>query len=270
MNDPVSAFIIGMADWIFGWVLLLPRDLSLLAVALITALLLVVVRRWTTDQAQLQRIQADRRILSRRLREAKAAGDKSAQAGLKLLRARAGWLKFKAEGRPLLWALAPIALIATWSYARLPDLPPRAGDEITVRLVHPVSASGGLAHLVPAPEWFETEQALQTLRPETGESPRRAEAVWRVRWSETPAEGGLVFVSALGRFEHPIEGGRGRAPAREWIHDGAAGVVTRIDLEERRLFGVVPALPGLPAWLVGYLVVVLALMPVIKRVFRIV
>ncbi len=271
MNDPVSVFILNLGDLLLGWILHLPRDLGLAAVALLTAALLVVVRRWTTDQERLKRVKQDQRILSQTIARAKEKGDRDDLARIKSLKTRIGMIKLRAEIKPLLWAIVPVAFLAAWAYVRLPYLAPEPGQPIEVRLLHPVSAIDQLTHLVPA-AGIEAAQPVTHFR-EHADYPGQAVASWLIRLPEYDGDNAplasLVLVSSRGRFTHELESPP-RPPPVLVPHDAEGVVASELILPERRLFGLVPGIPflGLPAWLTGYLLIVIAGIPITKRLFK--
>ncbi len=253
-------------DWLFGWVLLLPRDLGLLAVAALTSVFLVGVRRWTTDQQWLTRARADQRVLKKLQREAKQRRDRQALTRHRTLNKQIGLMKLTTEGKPLLWAIIPVAVLAFWCYARLPFIPPVLHEHVEVRLNHPASATGQLVHLMPS-ENISTDSWIKPLRIEPTN-----ERVSVVTWKVLPAQTGsfdLVMASPRGRFTHTLfVGSSGSEASIE--HATSEGMIqTELSLKPRRLFGFVPGIPalGLPAWLVGYLVLTVALIPVTRKVF---
>ena len=68
---------IRVLDYPLGWLLCLPRDLTLLLFATGTALLMTLARRAVTNQDLLRRCAADLRRLKELLRGAKQTGDRS-------------------------------------------------------------------------------------------------------------------------------------------------------------------------------------------------
>ena len=71
MMETINAWVANAADWIFGWILFLPRDLSLFTVAVLTSASLSFVRKWTTDQEWLHRSVADEERQCQLIKEAK-------------------------------------------------------------------------------------------------------------------------------------------------------------------------------------------------------
>ena len=151
MLDFWNDLSLAIFDGLFGWLLYLPRSLVLIVVALITATLITVVRKWTTDQDRLRRAAADTRRLNELVRLAKAEKDKDTLARLRATKGQIGVLKLKAEGWPLVAYLVPLGLLATWAYYRLEFYPPRPNETIQVTAFLPKSAEGDVAHLVPQP-----------------------------------------------------------------------------------------------------------------------
>ncbi len=265
--DAITHWVLLVGDLLGGWILLLQRDLGLLVVAIVTALMLVGVRRWATDQGWLRRAQADAKRLKQLRREALARGDRAAANRHRTLAGRIGLMRLGGEGKPLLWAIVPVALLAVWAYERMPYLPPEPGAELAVHLVHPASAAGTLAHLVPEDGLAEPADGWVTAFVIDPIDPRQAVASWRLR---PQADHDLIVVSERGRFAHPLPLTSRNAPPVMLTHTPDMTIFSHLDLVERRLFGIVPGLPAvmLPAWLVGYLILTLAMVPVTKRVFR--
>src|SRR5947208_1001488 len=129
-------------DFLLGWLLRLPRDLTLLVVAVFTSLFMIAVRYFTTPQDRLRRAAADGRRLRELVGQAKRNGDKSALQRYRRTRSMIGLVKLKAEGLPLLVSLLPIALVATWAIFRLEYPPVKSGEEVTLAVYTPVADSG--------------------------------------------------------------------------------------------------------------------------------
>ena len=72
MLDRLSDFIVRLMDVPLGWLLRLPTDAQLFIVAIGSALILAVVRKFTSNQDLLRRCRADEARQKALLREAKA------------------------------------------------------------------------------------------------------------------------------------------------------------------------------------------------------
>src|SRR6516164_1963701 len=96
---------LAVGDFLLGWLLRLPRDLTLLMVAVFTALVMIGIRLMTTNQDLLRLAAEDGRRLRQLSREARRQGDKTALQRYKLTRSQVGLIKLKAEGLPLLVSL---------------------------------------------------------------------------------------------------------------------------------------------------------------------
>ncbi len=230
-------------DFIFGWLLRLPSDVTLIVIALMTSGILTLVRKWTTNQDVLGRAAADDERLAVLIKEAKKAGNKEAVARYRVTKAHIGMVKFKQEGKPTLISLLPIALLATWAFARLEFLPPEPGETVVAVATVPVAAAGEIVHLVPVPGVTATDGWVKPL----AVADNAATASWQLRIDHAVPADGLVVRRVAG--DVPVE----------------------LRLRERRLFGVVPGLPviGLPAWLVGYLLIVILFVPLLKKMLKI-
>jgi uncharacterized membrane protein (DUF106 family) len=230
-------------DFIFGWLLRLPSDLTIIVIAVLTGVTLTLVRKWTTNQDLLARAAADNQRLAILIKEAKRAGSKETVARYRLTKAQVGMLKFKQEGKPMLVSLLPIALLATWAFARLEFLPPQPGETVTAVAHAPLSAVGEIVHLVPIPGVTATDGWVKQLTV-TGND---ASANWQLRFDSVVDPGQVVARRTAG------------------------AVQLELQLRERRLFGIVPGWSniGLPAWLVGYLLIVIPFVPLLKKLLKI-
>ena len=62
--DIVNNFLLKFGDPLLDWMLKIPRDVALVILAILTAVILTIVRIWTTDQNQLKRTKEDILILA--------------------------------------------------------------------------------------------------------------------------------------------------------------------------------------------------------------
>jgi uncharacterized membrane protein (DUF106 family) len=149
MLDRINNAILSLADPALNWLLTLPTDLALLIVAIGTGAIITFSRLFTTNQDLLRRCDQDKRRLKELVREAKRQKDKAAVQRYRTTMNMIGVTTLKAEGWPLLAAIVPIGILGTWCFQRIAFVPPRAGDTVPMKAYFPVSAVGGLAHVVP-------------------------------------------------------------------------------------------------------------------------
>ncbi len=253
--------------------------LSVFGLAMLTSVLLAILRRWTTDQERLGRAVADKRRQRELIRAAKARGDREAVGRH---RATLGAIAVKlmcAEGRPLLAAILPIAFVGTWAWYRLGHLPPRADEPVVIQLALPPGEIGELA-------WLQPQKGVRIVGPvvrevETGTDPGPAHGVarWTVSAAARPGPYPLTIRSATGTYIHPhLVGQRTYAPPVVF-HDPDGGVLpqTEARLAVPPICGLIPG-PGpadwggfgsfFPAWVITYIVFVLPLFILGKRVLR--
>jgi hypothetical protein len=265
-----------------------PRQVTLVGVALLTATLLTGIRWFTTDQDRLGRAAADLKRLKQLRREARRAGDRATAARLNAVQARISLMKLRAEFKPLLVVLVPLALLATWAFYRLEFHPPRPDETVELAAYLPLSAAengsaGELVHIVPqaglrsengwvqmprkvaaAPSSWDRFVAWLT-RQELKRPPPEAVAVWRLQGEANVYS--LVLRYRDQTLERELLIGQ-RAYAAAW--DGReTEPYTVLRQREVRLFGLPGLATWLPAWLVGYLVLTIPLVVLLKRVFMI-
>lgn len=276
MLEAINDFVLTIADPLLGWMLLLPRDVALIVVALLTALVLTLVRIVTTDQSYLAQCKADKKQLKTLMREARRRKDKDALQRHRKTLGQIGGRQMLAEGWPLLASIVPIALLATWAFARLAFLPIAPGEVVTVNAYFPMPRIGERIHMLPEEGLAAEDGWLQRIRPvKEGDFAMGiydAMASWDVRpeLREEPYELEIRFGGDT--LEMPlVADGQRYAPPIKFVDDPRVEALT-VDLTEYRpFFGVVPGVPMLmlQPWIVGYLLIVLPLAFVLKPVLRV-
>ncbi len=266
MFDSLNHFILRGMDLVVGWLLLLPRDAAIVLVALSTALVLALARKFTTDQDLLHRCAADRKRLRELRRAARRACDRAALARLGATQGRVAVKAFAQEWKPMLVSLVPIALLATWCWQRLEYLPPRPGEPVSFTATFPISAAGQLAHLVPAEGLQAPQGWIRVLTVNTNTA--TAQATWTLAGTR-----GLHSITLRydgHTYRHPLLLGEREYEVQLLAH-APPGIRTALGLPPARLFGLVPGLPalGLAPWLVAYLLVTVVAYPGAKRLVQV-
>jgi len=265
--ETLTNLIVRAMDVLLGSLLRLPSDVQLFTIALGSALILALVRLWTTDQDLLRRCRHDKARLKTLLREAKKRGDREA---MKRHRATSGAVALKQlrqEARPLLASLLPLVLLATWSFERLAFHPLKAGEPFEFAARFPLSAIGEIAHLVPTPGLRTHNGWIQEISAAT----RHGAGVWQLTADGRREPYPLRLRIDESSLTHPV---RVAAPTYEeplQRHSGSE-IVTEVRLRPIQLFGVVPGIAPLhfPPWLVAYLMLVIPATWAFKKALRIV
>jgi hypothetical protein len=270
MQDPMLK-LATFLDPALGPLLGLSQDLALLAAILLTAVALVLVRRWTTDQGRLRRCAADVRTLKDLLRQAAASGDAAAadRHRVNLMRVRGKMLR--SEGTPLLISLVPLAILGTWCFCRLGYVPLRAGDPVALRASLPASADGEIIHLVPQDGLDVDGGWIRRLKVEGSVVGTAAVAEWVVRGEARPTPYVLEFrmrERTLAR-ELVLDGRHYVAPVQ--FLDGQDGGSVAVQMTMYHPLGVVPGVPalGLPPWVIAYLILVIPSVWLLKRAMKV-
>jgi len=291
MFEAINNLMASAMDYLLGWTLHLSSDAALLTVAILTSAILTFARLLSTDQNWLKRAAADHRRLRQLAKEAKARGDREAvkrhKAAMTLVKVRS--MRF--EAKPLLVAIVPVALVATWAFARLGYHPPKMDETIEVRAYLSTTAIGRPVHLVPQ-QWLEAEGGwVQTVvqdKPAVPDGPWDAMnarmrgllgmdgplegvAVWRLKAQGRP-EPYLLKVRYGGRtYEKELLVGSTRYAPPAAFFEGAPVRCIEAVMPPVKLFGVVGGLDFLylPPWLVAYLLIAIPFVTILKRTFRI-
>ena len=274
INDVILAF----ADPLLNWLLRLPSDVALLIVAVGTGAILTLARLMTTNQDLLRRCAQDKRRLRVLMRQAKSEKDRPALQRYRLTRNRIGWKTFKAEALPLLVALVPIAILGTWCCQRLAFVAPQADETVPVTAYFPISAAGGLVHLVPqeglrevsqqdvagAECWIQEIVAVSDPK----EGPPHARATWQLRAQARPTPYLLEIRYRTGTWTKELLVGHpySSVPVESYGDDQPI-LHTEIGLKPVKLLGLVPGIDriGFPPWLVAYLLLAVPSVSLLKR-----
>jgi hypothetical protein len=266
---------LAVGDFLLGWLLRLPRDLTVLMVAILTALLMIGVRRITTNQDLLRRAAEDGRRLRQLAKEARLQGDRNALQRYKMTRSRIGLIKLKAEGLPLVVSLLPIGLLATWALFRLDYLPVKPGEPVELCVYTPVADAGEVIHVVPADGVVAEGGWVRKVKAVTEEGPPFGLATWTLR-AEGRAEPYQLTLRLKDRsFDRELLVGR-RIYALP-VFDHGADYVSEWKRKPYRLLDWIPdfaGVPGvdaigLPPWLVAYVILVIPLTLLLKRALNV-
>jgi hypothetical protein len=258
-----------VGDVLFGWLLRLPRDLTLFFIAVITVLVMMVVRRFTTNQDLLSRAAADGRRLRELIREARRARDRNALKRFRSTRSLLAVIRLKAELLPLLVSLLPIALLATWGLYRLEYLPVRPGTEVELALYTPVTDRDELVHIVSADGIQAADgRWVQRVEEMTDQTPHYGQAIWKLR-AEGRAEPYTLTIRLKDRtIERELR--VGQRTYAEPVVDHGDDYLSEWKREPYHFLGRVPGIAaiGMPAWLIGYVLLVVPLTFLFKRLLN--
>ncbi|NIA20614.1 MAG: hypothetical protein GWP05_01305 [Anaerolineaceae bacterium] len=280
--DMLNKFLLSIGDPLLGWLLGLPRDVALFIVAIGTALILTVVRLLATNQDLLGRCKKDKARLKQLMREAKTRGDKEAMARYRTTIGQIGMRRMKAEGKPLLASVVPIAILACWCLARIAYLPLTPEEPVQVNVYFPAGEIGKLVHIVPQ-EGLEAEDGwIRTIERDVNEEGNEIDsgvARWKLLCKKSD-KAYLLQIRHNGKtFEKKlfVDGRRYADPVR--LYEDESIICSEVynvkdrDVKGREYkpFGIVPGIPwlALQPWIVGYLIIVLPFSFLLKPVLRI-
>jgi len=275
MLDMLNSIILTIGDPLLGWLLGLHPDVALFIVAIGTALILTVVRVFTTNQDLLGRCKKDKARLKQLMREAKKTGDKEAVARYRTTTGQIGMKTMKAEGKPLLASIVPIAILACWCWARIAYVPPTPDEPVQVSAYFPSGEIGNLVHIMPQEGLEAEDRWIQTIERDVDKKTRKpldnGVARWKLLCKESD-EDYLLQIRYSGKtFEkNLIVDGRLYADPI-MFYDDESIICSEIGMDEYKPFTIVPGIPwlALQPWILGYLIIVLPLSFLLKPVLRI-
>lgn len=270
MLETLNNLILLITDPVLNWLLHLPGDVALFVVAIATSCILTFVRLITTNQDFLRRCARDKKRLKALIREARQKGDKEARQRYRATLAQISTRLMKAEGKPLLVSLVPIALLAVWCFGRLGFLPPQPGEPVDVKVCYRISAIGSPTYLVPQPglEAVGGWVKLVVDDPDTREGvPPNGMAVWTLTGDGSQTRYDLQIVHAGRVYTKAFEvGGRTYAPDVELYGEDEPVLSAELKMKPLKLFGIVPGIPWImfPPWLTAYLAIAIPFVFLLK------
>jgi uncharacterized membrane protein (DUF106 family) len=299
--DKVSLQIM---DPVLGWLLHLHRDVAMVMVASATAFVMVVVRKWVTDQNWLGRAHHDQARLDELVKIAKKAKDKEALARYKQTKNLIQMRSSKFELKPLLVVIVPVILLVTWCFGRFGFEPPRDGETVRVKLSVAKSDIGSLVHLAPVEGlsvkngWVRTVEKDVVAKPEAiwdqcnawlvdkvsrlfawmtrmppadPDALLEGAAIWEVAGKSRTSPYPLNIVMDGRNYEAKLLVGQKRySPELVLFSDGKVQSVSLL-MRTRRPFGFIGALDWLlcPPWLVAYMLIAMPLFFLFKRILKV-
>ncbi len=269
--NSMCAWTVRAVDYPLSWLLWLPRDVTLLLFAALTALLMTLARRAATNQDLLRRCSEDLRRLKQLAREAKEARDKPT---VLRLRGTAGLIKgmqLAADMRVLIVVLLPVAMLAIWANERLDYLPPQVDRDLVVRAHFPLSSIEGLTHLVPAAGCELNGTAIQVIRADAASASSGGLAEWTLRPTSATEDLAIIIRYRNESATHRVAIGHATYRPPVQTHANERLALTEVVLDRYRPLGLnlKTETIGLPPWMVGYLVLTLLLVPTFKRLLRV-
>jgi hypothetical protein len=255
-------------DWLLGWTLSLPRDLTLLIVAVILAGVLLLLRSLVADCDLLRRLADDRVRLQQRLRDAKVRGEAQAVREVRRVRHLVAMRRLQAEAWPIALGILPALLVFTWGDRRLEWLPLQVNEPFEFCVTGSPAVTGEPVHLVPDETISPEASWIQAFGDVTSAAEPSAAACWRL-WVSVPGRRVLQIRSPVGTVSHPVQVGGYRYEPPVLAH--AAGLQSSVQLREYRPFGLLPAARWLrmPAWAAGLLLLTVPLWLAGRRALRI-
>lgn len=271
MFTALNDLLLNIADVLLGWLLWLPTDVALILVAVATGAILTFARLWTTNQDLLRRCAQDKKRLKQLIKQAKKEKDKQS---VRRYRSTVGMISLttlKSEGLPLLVAIVPVAILAVWCFYRLEFHPPQAGETVPVHLYFPISAAGGLVHVVPQDGLTANDGWVQEIVavPEPEWGPPHAMATWHLQAEARSEPYTLQMRHKTGTYtKELLVGQRTYAPAVELYEPDGPVISAELEMKKVKLFGVVPGFRplALAPWLVAYFLIAIPSVSLIKRV----
>ncbi|MBA4388106.1 MAG: hypothetical protein C0404_09005 [Verrucomicrobia bacterium] len=292
--DVVNTFIVNATDYIFGWILYLNRDVALFTVAILTSACLTFIRKWTTDQNWLTRADADARRLGQLIKEARKTRDKEAVRRHKDTITTIKVKSMKFEGKPLLWALLPIGLLATWAFGRLAFVPPRVDETVDVKMYLPKTAVGQYVHIAPEDGIEAVGGWVQPVVDDAWPKPANiwdkynmmsyhyvfnklgalpqpeGVAVWKLIAKDSRIH--TLKIRYNGRtYEKEFFAGRRQYPVSFSTYTDTTVQGVEVAMKPLKLFDWVGALDvlWLQPWIVAYLLIAIPFVSILKKVFKI-
>jgi uncharacterized membrane protein (DUF106 family) len=294
--------IISFMDFLIGWTLHFPHLAILIFLGSCEAMILTLIPKFITNQNRLKRGNFDKKRLQQLIKEAKQKGDKEAVKRYRTTIGGITSMSLKAQGLPLIISLVPVLFIALWAFARIAYEPPQAGQNILIHAYFPTSQIGNLTSMVPqkglevlvpkdpshpntvdardyVPATAGHEPWIQKITedhdPDAGGKVVDGWATWVVR-AQKPGDYTLQVRYQAQSVEKPLIVGDLRYETRVTPYTGGGIQSLEIAMPDYKPLGVIPNLPipglpflSFPAWLVGYMIIVVPLAFIFKPLLRV-
>ncbi|MBN1125192.1 MAG: hypothetical protein JXA82_09295 [Sedimentisphaerales bacterium] len=270
MFEGVEQWCVWLLDPVLGWLLPLPSDIRFIVLSVFLSMLLVLMRRLTTNQDLLRRVARDRRRLLALTKLARSQGNRADVLRYRKTRSMIAIRILKVELVPLLVLVIPVTTVAIWCQARLNYSPLLVDQPIRVHVYAPVSTIGDAIHIVPQ-DGLTVEGAIRRIdpNPSEDETVHIGTADWTIRVHRA-GEYGLLFRHRQVSIGHEISVGTNHY-LRPFVHGQEEGWSTYVELKPIKLFGVIGGIDrlGIPSWLVGCLILIVPLYCALKRLLRV-
>jgi len=270
MLEVMNSFCLSIMDVILGWLLYLPRDLTLFIVGIGTASIMTGVRVFTTNQNLLKRCKDDKTRLDELIKAAKKQKDKEALLRYRATKQQIDVKVFKAEGKPTLASLIPVALVCIWCFGRVAYLPLDPGASIPVKAYFPISKIGEFAHMVPENGVQAKNGWIQKIKAdEKGGKVTNGIAEWEIGCAKQkkPYLLTIRFKGESYTKELLVDGVRYAEPFTFYT-DKNIEVIEAVT-PEYKLLGLVPGFWVISPWLLAYLIMVVPFSLLLKPILRI-
>ena len=269
--DIFNSWIMLVADPLMGWLLNIQRDIVLFIIAIGTALILTLVRRWATNQDFLKRCKNDKQTLKKLIKEAKKNKDKARLMQLRATMGQIGSKSFLAEGKPLLFSLIPIAIIAVWSMSRIGFMPPDGTKPIKFQVYKPVGSINKLIYIVPQPGMTAENGWIQKITEDSDKDGKINSGIaeWTLdcKKRQEPYKLSVHCQDQVFTVDLAVNGKTYSPPVLQYGNNPLE--ISQVVMPEYKPFGLVPGFLGLPPWIIGYLIIVVPLALVLKPVLKV-
>jgi uncharacterized membrane protein (DUF106 family) len=268
MIEMFNHLLLSAGDVLFGWAARRSPDFAVIVIALLSAAILVALRFFTTEQNLLERCRADKRRLNVLIRESKRRKDKTERLRLRQLKAAVGLKQLRAEIRPLLWAVLPVALLGIWAWQRLEFLGLKPHQPFQFTATFPLGTSSKVAYLVPLKSVQSEQGWIREIKPAEDSHSPHAQASWILTARDAVH---LPLSLRLGEqtFAHDLvaDGWRYTRPTVQ--HPGSE-ITTAVVLRRYHAFGIIPNIAGLwPSWVTAYFLIAIPAMSAGKRLWKV-
>ena len=269
--NALCAWAVRAVDYPLGWLVWLPRDLTLLLFAALTALLMTLARRAVTNQDLLRRCSEDLRRLKPIVRDRRQSRDMPAVLRRNGTIGLIKGMQLAADMRVLVVVLLPVAILAIWASERLDYLPPQVDRDLVVRAHFPLSSIEGLTHLVPVAGCELKGTAIQIVRADAAAASSGGLAEWTLRPTSAAEDLAIIIRHRHESATHRVAIGHATYRPPVQTHANERLALTEVVLDRYRPLGLnlKSEAIGLPPWMVGYLVTTLLLVPTFKRLLRV-
>ncbi len=307
--NQINQIILLIADPLLNWLLNFDKNLVIAIVAIFTATVITIMRKFTSNQDLLKRCDDDKIVLTKRIKQIKkednsnevnsctdsllktiksnglqfpndgvaklqnllsSAWKKSEVKRLGMIKNQISMKTLKQEGLPLLAALIPLAILGSWCFCRIGFYPPVENETVTIAAHFPITDVGKIVHLTPQKGMTIENGSVEQVAEAELTGIKYGRVEWKVNALSNEKPYKIVIrYNENDKYEHELLVGQNTYSEQLKLIDDIGERAIEILMPEVKFFGIIPGFWLFAPWLIAYLMITIPFVPLLKKVLKI-